>query len=307
MFQKRILHVYAFIIGLFFLISGIGKVTDIASFSELIYQYGLGYLMVLSPLIALIEILLGILLILLINPKRYSLFALVLLILFTISFAYGYSVHGITDCGCLGTLQPTTISPVFSFTRNLILIIMALIVLIKYPIEVKETAKWKMRLIVAVMVPAIFLAGLTFEIPPNLQKDNSSVIHKLKNQRIQNTELSNLIKTSQDSSYLIFCFSYTCPSCLNSIENLRQYQKSNTVDRIVAFATGDESGKLSFYQNFSPDFYIKDIPLDSMLKLTDLFPTIFYVEHDSIKAVIEGELPSHVIFKNKYINSIKKI
>ncbi len=303
MFQKEILHIYAFIIGLFFLISGIGKVIDTASFSELIYQYGLGYLMVLSPLIALIEMLLGILLVLLIKPKSYSLFALVLLILFTISFAYGYFVHGITDCGCLGTLQPTNISPFFSFTRNLLLIIMALIVLIKYPKEEKETAKWKKKLIVTVMVPALFLSGFTFEMPPFLKKDNSSVIHKLKNQSIQNTEFSNFIKTSYDSSYLIFCFSYTCPSCLNSIENLREYQKSNTVDSIVAFATGDESGKLSFYQNFSPDFYIKDIPLDSMLKLTHLFPTTFYVEHDSIKAVIEGELPSHVIFKNKYIKN----
>ena len=49
MFDKKILNIYAIIVGIFFLISGIGKVIDTAGFSNLISQYGLGYLNWLSP------------------------------------------------------------------------------------------------------------------------------------------------------------------------------------------------------------------------------------------------------------------
>ena len=82
MFEKRILNIYSVIIGIFFIISGIAKVIDTAAFSNLIYQYGFGYLMILSPLIIIAEILLGLFLILLINPKRNSLFSFILLMIF---------------------------------------------------------------------------------------------------------------------------------------------------------------------------------------------------------------------------------
>lgn len=298
MFEKRILNIYSVIVGVFFLISGIGKVINTTGFSNLIYQYGFGYLMILSPLIVIIEILLGLFLILLINPKRHSLFSFLLLITFTASFAYGHFKHGVNDCGCLGSLHTTNASPIFSFTRNFVLIIMTLIVWIKYPKEKIEIVKWKKYLIWLFICPAIFISGFTFNIPYFLTPNPNN--HRFQNQNIKNTELSKYINTSPDSTYLIFCFTYTCPHCLNSIENLRQYEKSNTVDNVLSFANGADSSKLFFNQSFNPDFYIKDLPIDAMLKLTDLFPTAFYIKHDSIKVVIQGELPSHVIFKKQY-------
>jgi len=45
MFEKRILNIYSVIIGALFIISGIGKVIDTTAFSNLIFQYGLGYFM----------------------------------------------------------------------------------------------------------------------------------------------------------------------------------------------------------------------------------------------------------------------
>jgi len=299
MFEKKILNVYAVITGLLFIISGAGKVIDTAAFSNLIYQYGLGYLMILSPVIVITEILIGISLMLLINPRLYSLFAFILLMVFTIAFAYAHFRYGVNDCGCFGTLKHTNISPIFPFLRNSILLLMSLLVFLKYPKEKIETVKWKKNLVQMVMYPAIFIAGFSFTTPFFLQPGIAK--HPFQNQNIKNTELSKYIKTSPDSTYLFFCFSYTCPHCWNSIENLRQYKKSNTVDSVIAFATGADSSKLFFIQNFNPDFYIRDLPLDTMLKLTNLFPTSFYVEHDTIKAIIEGELPSHIIFKNQYI------
>ncbi len=299
MFEKRVLNIYSIIIGLLFIISGIGKVVDTAGFSNLIYQYGLGYLMVLSPVIVLFEILLGLFLVLLINPKRYSMISFVLLVIFTISFAYAHFKNGVNDCGCFGSIQPANMPFIYSFIRNIILIAMSLILWIKYPNDSSYTSPWKKNIILVVMCISIFIAGFTFETPSFFY--NKPETHKFQNQNIINTELSKYIKTSKDSTYLFFCFSYTCPHCWNSIENLRQYKKNKTVDSVVVFATGSDTAKLQFVQNFHPDFPIRDLPLEAMLKLTDKFPTSFYVEHDIIKVIIEAELPSSMTFKNQYL------
>lgn len=298
MFEKRILNIFSVILGALFIISGIGKVIDSAGFSNLIYQYGLGYLMIASPLIVLIEILLGLYLILLINTRRCSMISFVLLIIFTISFAYGHFKNGINDCGCFGSVQHTNLPPIFSFIRNFILIAISLILWIKYPSEKIEIAKWKKYLIVFVMSISIFTAGFTFRTPYFLTSKNE--IHKFQNQNIQNTELSKYIKTSADSTYLFFCFSYTCSYCWNSIENLRQYQKTNTVDRIVVFAIGEPKDKLIFDENFHPDFAIRDLPFQAMSKIAAVYPTAFYVVHDSVKVIIQSELPSPFVFKKTY-------
>ena len=298
MFEKRILNVYSVIIGIFFIISGIGKVFDTAAFGNLIYQYGLGYLMILSPLIAITEILIGLFLILLINPKRYSLFSFVLLIIFTISFAYAYFKHGVNDCGCFGSILHSDISPFFSFIRNFILLMMSLIVWLKYPKEEFKHVKWKNYIILVVMSFSIFISGFTYKSPFFLR--SKTEVHKFQNQNIKNTELSNYINTSKDSTYLIFCFTYTCSHCWNSIENLRQYQISNTVDRVVSLAAGKNSDKLFFEQNFHPAFNIKDLSIEKMAELTNAYPTAFYVEHDTVKVIIQSVLPSPITFNKQY-------
>lgn len=299
MFEKRVLNFYSVIIGALFIISGIGKAIDTAGFSNLIFQYGLGSFMILSPIIVLFEILLGLYLILLINPKRDSLISFVVLIIFTILFAYAHFKYNVNDCGCFGSIRQANFPPIFSFIRNFLLIIMSLILWIKYPREKSETAKWKKNLILTVMCISIFVSGFTFKTPFTFLK--SSDLNKFQNQNIKNTSLTDYIKTSPDSTYLIFCFSYTCPHCWNSIENLRQYRKTKIVDSVVVFAVGEPKDKLVFEQYFQPDFIIKELQLPEMDKLTDAYPTAFYVEHDTVKVIIKSVLPSPYIFKKMYI------
>jgi uncharacterized membrane protein YphA (DoxX/SURF4 family) len=298
MFEKRILNIYSIIIGALFIISGIGKVIDTGGFSNLMFQYGLGFIMILSPLIVLFEILLGLFLILLINPKRYSMISFFLLILFTISFAYAHFKNGINDCGCFGTIQPTSLPPIFSFIRNFILIVMSFILWIKYPKEKIEIAKWKKNFVLIVMCVSIFISGLTFKTP--LLFINKTATPKFQNQNIKNTELSKYVKTSSESTYLVFCFSYTCSYCWNSIENLRSFRKTHAVDSLVVFAIGEPKDRLIFEQNFHPDFAIKDLSVEEMDKLTNAYPTAFYVEHDTVKVILQSELPSPFIFKKMF-------
>lgn len=299
MFEKKILNIYAVIVGIFFLISGIGKVIDTAGFSNLISQYGLGYLNWLSPVIVIGEIILGLLLLLLINPKRDSFISLFLLVVFTAAFAYAHFARGINDCGCFGTINTSDLPPVLSFLRNFILIIMSLIVWLKYPEKQgKEVRGWKLTAIISVLGISSFFAGFTFSNP--LMSFSRPQKSSFLNQNVKDTELSKYIKTSQDSTYLVFCFSYTCNHCWNSIENLRQYRISGTVDSVLAMATGRQDAKLFFYENFNLDFYIRELPGDTIKKLTDAFPTAFFIERDTVRVVIKSVLPSPVTYKKLY-------
>jgi hypothetical protein len=83
---------------------------------------------------------------------------------------------------------------------------MSLIVWLKYP-ERKgdEIRGWKRVLIVSALGISSFFAGFTFTNPilSASRPQKSSFL----NQNVKDTELIKYIKTSQDSTYLVFCFS----------------------------------------------------------------------------------------------------
>ncbi|MFC2093616.1 hypothetical protein ACFLSV_06920, partial [Bacteroidota bacterium] len=81
------------------------------------------------------------------------------------------------------------------------------------------------------------------------------------------------------------------------------FKNNNTVDSVVVLATGENSDKHFFEQNFHPDFNIKNLPLEEMDKLTNAYPTAFYIENDTVKVIIKSVLPSPVTFKKYYILS----
>jgi uncharacterized membrane protein YphA (DoxX/SURF4 family) len=302
MFDKKALQVYSVIIGIFFLVSGIGKAIDTTAFSLLIYQYGLGYSMILAPAIVVAEIMLGVSLVLLIHPRRDAWLSVIFLVVFTIAYAFAHFVHGVNDCGCFGTLKNPAVSgsPAFSFTRNLLLLIMSFIVWVKYPKgKPAPMRKWKRYLVLALFGISAFTAGFTFRTPFFLAAGNEK--HPFQDRDIRETGLSKYLDASKDSTYLVFCFSYTCPHCWNSIENLRQFRDSHAVDRIVALSEGKEKDRQFFYESFQPDFPIRELTLDEMTALTDKMPTAFYIVHDTVKVIIPSALPSPVTFKKYYL------
>lgn len=299
MFDKKTLSIYAFIVGAFFVISGVGKVIDTTSFSQLITEYGLGVFKLFAPVIVLAEILIGLFLIFSINPKRYSFISFVLLVIFTISFAYAYFEKGITNCGCFGTLKYSTLPPAFSFIRNFILIFLSIIVWLKYPKEETETENWKKYFILTVMCLAIFVSGYTFRV--SIFTKPSKLNERYLNKPVRETNLAKFINTSKDSTYLVFIFSYTCPHCLNSIENLKQYERTKTVDRIIGLVAENEKDRLVFENSFEPNFGIQELSTESVKSLVEVVPTAFFIQNDTIKAIIPSSLPSYVLFKKFYL------
>jgi uncharacterized membrane protein YphA (DoxX/SURF4 family) len=288
------------IIGIVFIASGIGKIGDTAAFGNLIYQYGFEKLQIIAPLIVLIELAIGICLILGIKCKTMSLCSFLFVFVFTIAFSYGYFKHGIDDCGCLGKLKIGEGNIWIPYLRNIILLGCSLFVYITAPKDTEQTDEWKKNLVIGMFIPLIFIAGFTFRLPNSFRTNKQ---HRFLYKNIKETALSDYVNTSQDSSYLIFLFSYTCSFCWNSVENYKHFKESGVVDNVVSIAilSADSVINLSsrnvFVEHFG-NIVTQEIIDDNKTKsFVKFLPTSFYVKNDTIKAVIESELPSSLTFR----------
>jgi len=159
----------------------------------------------------------------------------------------------------------------------------------------------KKTILLGILLPAIFVAGLTYHIPASFRRTQS---HVLLNMDIKETPLYKYIQTVPDSSYLIFFYTYTCPHCINSVENFKHFKRSKVVDIAVSFALidADSSKNVRIKNQFVEDFgYFgtREIVNHDVQSFISTVPTAFYVENDTIKHVIASQLPSPVLFAKR--------
>jgi len=280
--------------GLVFLVSGTAKAIDISTFSNVIALYGFENLQFISPLIILVEVSLGLLLIFQVWQKWSAFFGVILVAGFTIIYAYGFVFKGIEDCGCFGEITMLNTSPVITFLRNVILLFLLLVVWRKGGNK-NYLNKWIILTTLIFMCLIAFMSGYTYQ-----KVGKKTEFKRYVAQSIKNTVLKNFITISKDSTYLIFVFSYTCPHCLNSIANLKEYEQSGVVDKVIGLALGDSIIEKEFTEIFKPNFTIKNYSKE-LLHLTNSFPKAYYVKNDSIIIELSGELPCSFVFK-KLIN-----
>jgi hypothetical protein len=151
--------------------------------------------------------------------------------------------------------------------------------------------KWAAISILIFMCLVAFMSGYSYK--KANKRHNSKPA-----QAIEDTVLKEFINTSKDSTYLVFAFSYSCPHCLNSIANLKEYEQSGVVDKVVGLALGDSIVGTEFAKEFKPNFPIKNCSKE-LLRLTKEFPTAYYLKNDSVVMVFSGELPcSYILAKS---------
>jgi uncharacterized membrane protein YphA (DoxX/SURF4 family) len=289
MSNKKLLQFATIGTGIFFLVSGYSKIIDTKAFMVLIYNYGLAPLSPLAPLIAGLEILLGIAMVLLIAPRKTSAVAFFLLIFFTLSFAYGHFINDVEDCGCFGNLDALKTPPIVSFIRNFILIAINFLVWKKYPAEPVRLIRWKGITLLLFGVVAFTLSGMTMVQPlfPQSAKVDAPV---------QQSGLARYVTTHPDSTYLVFLFRYDCTHCWDASENVKRYKTSGMVDRIIGLGTGTAENRKIYEKQFQPNFEIRNIELDELLKITDALPTVYIIRNDSVKFVMKEPVHSPYTF-----------
>ena len=289
--NKRI-ETYALISGLIFLISGIAKAIDISVFSKIITQYGFENLQFLSPFIIFAEVSIGLLLVFQVWQKWSALSGVLLVAGFTIIYTYGFIFKGVEDCGCFGKITFLNSSPIVTFVRNAILLYLLFVVWRKSDNK-DNLNKWIALTGLIFMCVVAFMAGYTY---PKVGKNQKSKEFSIK--AIENTVLKDFITTSKDSTYLVFAFSYNCPHCLNSIANLKEYEQSGVVDKVIGLALGDSITEKKFIEIFKPNFTIYNYSKE-LLQITNNFPKAYYIRNDSIVMELSGELPCSYLFESK--------
>jgi len=290
--KEKTTQLLSLLAGIVFLVSGIGKSLAAFQFSQLLVLYGFEFLQFLAPIIIVIEIIIGMLLFFNIKLKQTSLIALCFTAVLSIVYLYGFFFINISDCGCFGHFSVLNMSPFFTVLRNLVLIGILLYVFLKSADSNKKPDKNEMIIMVCILCAVCFVAGYTFNEKENVA---TQYITKGKNINIdvKNSVLGELMTFSEDSTYFVFIFSYSCQHCLNSIENLKQYERFGVADKVIALSYKTDSVTMQkFKEIFNVNFEIINYPPEQFFRLNNKFPVSYYVENNIIKMEIHGLLPS---------------
>lgn len=277
------------ICGCIFILSGVMKSLDSDAFARILGDYGIPGLEYTAPLIIVAEAIVGAALILRVYPRVSAYAAAVMLVVFSLGYAYGLIFRDVTDCGCFGTSELFSLPPALVFVRNVLLFVLLGVIIAFDKAGFRPHAAVALAAIAAVVS---FACGRSFRHIHSGK--NSPVVSG--SRPVSETPLAGFVEFHPDSTYLVFVFSYTCPHCLNSIANLNLYESNGAVDRVIAIAHGSGRQEQEFRRDFIPRFrLITDSRVAS--GITSRFPMAFYVAHDSLIVDFSGELPCPQVFK----------
>lgn len=299
--KQKIARILEIVVGIIFILSAMGKMTDVSGFGELIIKYGLPTFSILAPAIVAMEILCGLMLLLRLFPRLTAAMVGIMLLAFTGAFLYANVFHGVNDCGCFGSLGPG--APAWlTYSRNAILLVMCVSILL-WERKKERIDTWMRWVFVAIlMVISAFVIGTSSSVP-SYYSGLFSRKHPLIDTPIKDTEISRFVTTSPDSTYLLYVFSYQCVACLDGINNAKQYGDMRIADRFLALpVTEDRDSVVHRTYNIGFD----EIYVGEGLKGTiEAIPTLLYVKHDTIRYVIVGTVPSAPLFRQNYLETIE--
>jgi len=299
MTKGKLSNIFCIIVGVVFLVSGIGKTIDSKQFANLISDYGFSWFISAAPLIIIAEVFLGLCLILNFHRKLLSYATLSALIIFSVVYIYASTVKGISDCGCFGSIKILNLPPIAAYIRNFVLIGLLVFSIIYLPKETKNifSLSWQQCIFLIVLLISVFFTGYTFY----GHKKGKTPKHPLIDKAIKETPLPEYYNFSNDSTYIICVFSYHCSNCWNYMENLNRYKECSEINRVIAFSAGEDENN-EFKQFFNPNFEIKSINEKEMSKFIKISPTVLYIQKDTIRHVIQGIVPSIYRFEKDYLN-----
>jgi uncharacterized membrane protein YphA (DoxX/SURF4 family) len=274
------------LLGVFYLASSLTKLFSIHAFATTLAQYAYPGLFILAPVIIGAELVLGLLLLVGYRLRLLGFLSLILLLGFTLVFTYGYLALGLKDCGCFGDVIKT--SPEVSILRNVVLMVLSLSIWRNYPtpsVSSYRKPAWFSALAVGALI--LVISGFT------LDKDRIS-FPPMAGTPIAYSAARFFVPTHSQRSYLVFVFSPTCAHCWDMTENVKRFKEVGLVDSIIALypKTIPRKDVERYLNNFEPNFRVVPVANDTLAKLTRALPLTLYIQHDTVKAVMKGEVRS---------------
>jgi len=276
------------IIGVIFLVSGLAKVIDSEGFIESLFQFGLGNLSFIAPILSPVEILLGLGLLLHYQIKTISWIVFWLTILFTFVYLYGFWVHKVEDCGCFGDW--IELSPLQTLLKNGF-ILLGSIYSILHAKNYWADHRLPNTILGIIGALSFSLSGYT------IQNSLTTTINlgNLVGQDINQTSLAHFTSKIKEEQYALFVFSPSCVHCWNSTENVKRIQQAGLAGPVYGIVGKNRATNISFYQKkMKPNFQIKIVP-DNQIKenFGNRVPKLLLVNKGIIKKVYErAEIPS---------------
>lgn len=294
--MKKLHHIVSILLGVVFVLSGVGKALNVWAFQQLIHSYGYPYLDLLAPIIILAELILGALLIVRERVKTMSLLSGILLLLFTGVYTYGYARQGITDCGCFGAAQVVEWPAWAVYVRNIVLLVFANYLYLSATDEPTQWTRTKRIIMGIYLAIGIFLTGMTYR--PAAFWPHAE--HPLTGQAVQQTPLAGYVPHRE--SVWVLCYSYSCSHCLNTMENYLAMQRYERVDTILSIAVltpgADQDSLRQHFGKMYPQVVGTEL-LKTDLSEIEQFPTSLLIEDDTIRQVWVGEMPNPYLIETK--------
>lgn len=287
-FKKIFLSCLSVFLGIVFIYSGYTKIYPvIETFEYTFVDIGVANWYtapVIARLMIGLELILGVLLVMNYNLKRFTIpFTVGLLFFFIIYLCIQIALNGNTgNCGCFG--EQIYMSPLKAIIKNVILIIVAIPVYFFH--DGWKISKNKLFLLgVSLFVlplPFIFNAIDYTYSSNNLDEE---VNYKLDLDMAYNfndtTKVRPIKKELRTGKHVIAFFSLTCPHCRIAAKKLKVMYKKNEKLPIYMFLNGDDSN----LKGFLDDTHTQNIPYSKLngpafIKLGGLtLPKIYYVEN----------------------------
>lgn len=291
--MKYISYICSTFLGLIFLISAFAKAWDAESFSDMLLQYGPQWFSIGTPIIISIEVILAIALLLRIYPMRTAFCADCFLVIVSIIFAYGVLAKGIEDCGCFGAFSKLFVSkPWMTFVRNILFLGISIPIFLYK--DTSEKFIWQKGLITLfITAAACFVCGLSMKKSYTLPKISAV---KVDNKAKILEKLNEIYTFNEDSTYIVYLFSFSCHHCQNSFANVQQFQQFNAVDKVIGIAMEDQEAMERFYRIYKPEIEIITIPKDKMTSITNQFPVGLFIKEKSIIKTEIGSITSPGLF-----------
>ena len=273
-------------VGVVLLLSALLKAYDATAFADALVAYRVPFLPYGAPLIIMLEAYLGMACLLSMRQRLTAVLGIGFLMVAFGIYAFAYMRHPIPDCGCFGRFHLWEDTPWRVLGRNILLTFCLLpAACIR---EVSEPTDRKIGIYLAIALSLIaFMTGFSFRQAKVLRRDNVAF------QPIAITDhpLSKYLSLQRNQRGLVYCFSYSCPHCINSLRNVEAYHQYHILDSVVGIAMDDSLAQSAFTSRFPLSIPILLLPKKEIAQMAISLPTAFWVEGDTICAVTTGLVP----------------
>lgn len=280
--QTILSRVFSLFMGAIFIVSGVSKLMNVQNFIGYITSLRIfDKFFFIGFLIPPFEIALGFFFILFLFSRKTALASIISLLIFTFVYLFGFFTSGLTDCGCFGSLALSKMPPALIVVRNAIFLILSGYIFFKpVPKPARQNKHWPYYSVGLIVTIALVLSGIS-SLKPFIHQSNNFV-----GQKVSETPFGQYVHTSPDSTYIIYAYHTTCPYCLNTVENIKAYVRTHTVDRVIGLTIGSQKDFNNFVEVAQPNFSSRIIPKGDFEKFAPSVPRVFFVKKNVITDVL---------------------